>query len=548
VAIFHCQTKPISRSGGRSAVAASAYRAGVELTDERTGIVHDFTRRSGVESADLLLPEGAPDLDRGSLWNQAEAAEGRKDARTAREWVTALPSELGPDERRALALEFAGALVERYGVAVDVAIHAPGRRGDDRNHHAHLLTTTRQVGPEGLSEKAEIELSDKARVVRGLMPARKEIEAVRALWAGLANEHLERAGRSERIDHRSLKAQGIEREPTKHLGPAATAIERANKQSRLRADHQEAAAFKQASAAELATEAKTVSAELAALLEHRTALERQQVEQAARQARHRAEVAAIIERQARGPEAPTAPAIEQPKARAPIRDQAKTPEPPTGRPRNVGKQDPEAVYAALLKPIREREQRAAAATLAGLGQERQQWSQARQAHQADKPGMVRLPGSLAKWERAGDALDAAGRDLARWEGAAARSADPKALEAGAVAELRRVAPGVVEAADQARKERQAREQEARRAEYEKAKIGKDFNSMAVGREGRMFGYTDRAEKWQALPAELKEKIENYNRLPKEQRPKELERITKDQATVELLGQAREISRSQGRGR
>ena len=231
---------------------------------------------------------------------------------------------------------------------------------------------------------------------------------------------------------------------------------------------------------------------------------------------------------------PTAPAIEpttqEPKAAA-------------GRPRNVGKQDPEAVYAIRLKPLQEAQQKAAAASLEALQTERQQWTQAHRDHQKAEP---RIWGR-AKWEAAGAALDATGHDLDRREGAAVKVADSQAIERAAVAELRRQAPAVVAAAEAARKEREAREQEKRRAEYEKARIGKDFNSMAVGREGRMFGYTDRAEKWQALPADLKEKIEKYNRLPKEQRPKELERIAKDPATVELLGQAREISRNQGRG-
>lgn len=292
MAIFHCQTKPLSRAGGRSAVAAAAYRAGVELTDERTGVVHDFTRRTGVESSEIVLPSSAPEWaqDRGALWNAAEAAEIRKDARTAREWVVALPAEIGERERRALALEFAGKLSERYGVAVDVAIHAPGRKGDDRNHHAHLLTTTREIGQDGFGEKAHIELSDKARKARGLAPARKEIEAVRAEWAGLANSHLEHAGRSERIDHRSLKAQGIEdREPTRHLGPAATAVERKTQQpSRFRQD-QDAHAIAKARDAEQAAEAKAIEAEIVDLAKYRADLERQ----AERQAQVQERIAAV---------------------------------------------------------------------------------------------------------------------------------------------------------------------------------------------------------------------------------------------------------------
>lgn len=210
-------------------MASSAYRAGVALVDERTGLAHDYTRRDGVVSAEIVLPDGGT-ADRSVLWNAAEAAEKRKDGRTAREWVIALPSELDDDDRRELARSFGVELARRYGVAVDVAVHAPDRGGDQRNHHAHVLTTTRQVErtPTGvvLGEKATIEQSDTKRRAAGLGPAADDVTAIRGLWEEMANAALERAGRGERIDRRSLAAQGIEREPTIHLGPVATEMER----------------------------------------------------------------------------------------------------------------------------------------------------------------------------------------------------------------------------------------------------------------------------------------------------------------------------------
>jgi hypothetical protein len=116
-------------------------------------------------------------------------------------------------------------------VAVDLAIHRPDQEGDNRNHHAHVLTTTRQVSrdPSGalvLGDKASIELSDTKRRALGLGPAADEIGAVRELWEQLANAALERAGSAERIDSRSLAAQGIDREATQHLGPVASEMER----------------------------------------------------------------------------------------------------------------------------------------------------------------------------------------------------------------------------------------------------------------------------------------------------------------------------------
>lgn len=215
MAIYHCSVKTISRSAGRSAVASAAYRAGVCLEDERTGEVHDYTRKTGIEHTELFMPEGVS-LEREVLWNAAESAEKRKNSTVAREYEIALPDELTPEQRTELAREFARHLVERYGVAADVSIHAPGREGDSRNHHAHILTTTRQVTPESFGAKTRA------------LDERKsgEIEHVRATWAQLTNQALERAGHKERVTHKSLEAQGIDRQPTVHLGPTVTAMER----------------------------------------------------------------------------------------------------------------------------------------------------------------------------------------------------------------------------------------------------------------------------------------------------------------------------------
>jgi len=220
MAIYHLSVKAVSRSAGRSATAAAAYRAGVEITDERTGEIHDYRRKRGVESADLVLPPGAPEwaTDRAALWNAAEAAERRKDACVAREYVVALPSELPPEARQRLALDFAREMAEREGCAVDVAIHAPGKDGDDRNHHAHILRTTRKVGPNGLTAKLDTEQAGRRRA--------DDLAAVRARWAELVNDRLQAHGIEARVDHRTLAAQGIERPATTHLGPAVTAMQR----------------------------------------------------------------------------------------------------------------------------------------------------------------------------------------------------------------------------------------------------------------------------------------------------------------------------------
>ncbi len=232
MAIYHLSVKPVSRGGGRSATAASAYRAAELVHDQTTGETFDYTRKRGVEHAEIVLPAEAAKRDinwardREALWNEAERAENRSNSRVAREYEIALPHELSKAQRLELVRGFAAEIADRHGVAVDFAIHAPHREGDERNHHAHLLATTRVIEPGGLGEKSTIEWSDTNRRKAELEPARKEIEAIRERWAVLTNEKLLEHGHEIRIDHRSLEAQGIEREPTTHLGPAVSGMER----------------------------------------------------------------------------------------------------------------------------------------------------------------------------------------------------------------------------------------------------------------------------------------------------------------------------------
>jgi len=151
----------------------------------------------------------------------------------AREYEMSLPHELNKVQRQALSREFAQQIADRYNCAVDFAVHAPHPHGDRRNYHAHLLATTRMIEPGGLGAKTTIEWSDTNRAKAGLEPAAQEIENVRALWEKTANERMKELGIEARIDRRSLEAQGIEREPTTHLGPTVSAIERRGERSEV---------------------------------------------------------------------------------------------------------------------------------------------------------------------------------------------------------------------------------------------------------------------------------------------------------------------------
>ena len=163
MAIYSASVKTVSRGGGRSATAAAAYRNGEEITDERTGEVHDYRRRTGVEHVASFAPEGMAPQPSAELWNRAEAAEVRKNARVAREVLVALPAELTPAQRRELAQGIAQALADRYGTAGTLAVHTPDREGDQRNHHAHILMTTRRLEPSGALGEKTRELDDVKR-------------------------------------------------------------------------------------------------------------------------------------------------------------------------------------------------------------------------------------------------------------------------------------------------------------------------------------------------------------------------------------------------
>lgn len=191
----------------------------------------------------IVAPSGAKwAQDRAALWNTAERVETRKNSTVAREYELALPAELDGESRVRLVRTFAEAVVARFGVVADVALHEPGREGDQRNHHAHVLTTTRRAGPDGLGAKTR-ELDERTSGA---------VEEVRALWGDQVNQALERARSPARVDHRSHARQDRARGqdapdrllgPGTHLGPAAAAVERRAARERVRGLSEHASAL-----------------------------------------------------------------------------------------------------------------------------------------------------------------------------------------------------------------------------------------------------------------------------------------------------------------
>jgi hypothetical protein len=235
MAIFHLSVKVVSRGGGQSAVAKAAYNSRTKLEDERTGLKKDYSRGAeAIVFSGIFAPKNAPQWasDRQQLWNEVERKEDASNraasAQLAREVVIALPHELSAQQREWLVKDFVQEQFTRKGMVADVNIHAPREGDDPRNHHAHILATMRQVGPEGFGSKVRE------------WNSRKQVEQWRESWEKIVNKQLERHGHAARIDRRTLEAQGVDREPTTHLGPFAQAMERKNQETERGNSYREA--------------------------------------------------------------------------------------------------------------------------------------------------------------------------------------------------------------------------------------------------------------------------------------------------------------------
>lgn len=216
MAFYRLEAKVFSRENrGRSIIAAAAYRAGTKLKDEVKDKVFDYARRvKGVVNSAILAPEGAPSWthDAGALWNAVEQSEKRVDAQLAREFILAVPPELSSEAQFQTAVDWAQKELVQVGMVAEVSLHHT-RSG--KNPHVHILCTMRKLEGGRFSAKKPREWNDVGLLVKQ-----------RESWADAVNAALEKAGREERVDHRSLKARGIDRVPEPKIGVAATAMKR----------------------------------------------------------------------------------------------------------------------------------------------------------------------------------------------------------------------------------------------------------------------------------------------------------------------------------
>ena len=255
MAQYRLSAQMISRSQGRSAVAAAAYRSGSKLVDERTGEEHDFSRKRGVTHSEIILPPNTPDWmkDRAQLWNAVEKAETRKNSQLARELQLSLPHELTHEQRVELVRSFVTEHCVAKGMIADIAFHDPDTHemADQRNYHAHIMLTTREF------------FGDQWAKIKNRDWHKKDlIEGWRFEWKEHQNAMLKRHGHSERVDHRSLEDQGIFREPQQHMGPIATEIERSGRASHRGNENRDIAA-RNGSYLDLETAEQKVAAKIA---------------------------------------------------------------------------------------------------------------------------------------------------------------------------------------------------------------------------------------------------------------------------------------------
>ncbi|MGE7416182.1 MobA/MobL family protein [Methylobacterium tarhaniae] len=223
------RTQTLESPTGQSATAAAAYRACTMIACERTGLVHDYRRKGGLVAAGVAAPTDAPAwaTDRARLWNAAEMRERNKDrgpnarafkanAVVAREFLYGFPAELSPEGRLNVAQTVARHMVTRYGVVADYAIHEPGKDGDQRNFHCHMMVTSRRMTPDGLTVKTR-EWDAHANGPR-------HVKAWRAYLAKTLNDALAAEGKAGRVfvEHRSFKDRGSSQKPTRHQGKAKT--------------------------------------------------------------------------------------------------------------------------------------------------------------------------------------------------------------------------------------------------------------------------------------------------------------------------------------
>lgn len=257
MAIFHLSAQIVGKAGGRSAVAAAAYRHCAKMERGETAEEIDYSRKGGNAHSEFALPERAPAWiaqyaaeheaaeTSAFFWNAVEANEVRKDAQLMREIVLALPVELSREQNIELVRDFVRQELTSRGIVADWAFHDL-----DGNPHVHLMTSLRPLTEDGFGAKRVPIIDADGDVVRGgdgkirseqFTGGLERLREMRAGWAELQNHHLARHGHDIRVDHRSFEDLGLDAVPSTHRGVAADNMDARGEPSELMTKAKQAA-------------------------------------------------------------------------------------------------------------------------------------------------------------------------------------------------------------------------------------------------------------------------------------------------------------------
>lgn len=220
MALFGFELQPISRLQGGSVVKSASYILRENLYDEYQQRTHYYSHVKDLLHSEILLPENVPKEfhDLQTLLTAIDQAEKRYDARTGRSLRLSLPNdvELSTEDRVALARDYIREVFVAQGMCAILAIHE-GRNVDPQknNPHAHVILTDRPLDTNGFCSHKNRSWNQKS-----------QLRKWRRLWAEYQNRFFNEKGLDLEVSHESLEVQGIDREPTRPLGRAATALER----------------------------------------------------------------------------------------------------------------------------------------------------------------------------------------------------------------------------------------------------------------------------------------------------------------------------------
>ena len=239
----------IKRSEGYSAVKSAAYMAREKIYDFRRGVWHNYTYKKDLVHKEILLPGHAPGdfTDRAILWNSVEHVEKQGNAQVSRRLIAGLPVELDREAQIALIRDHVQKNFVDQGMCADICVHDPD--ADDPNPHAHVMLTMRPLNPDGTwgdKSRREYVLDENGQKIplpKGDYKSkridlmgwddRKNVEKWRQAWQDDVNREFIQRGIEPLLDMRSYEKQGLDREPTDHLGPKAAALEKKGVQTEI---------------------------------------------------------------------------------------------------------------------------------------------------------------------------------------------------------------------------------------------------------------------------------------------------------------------------